>query len=51
MKHNFVGKLFAYICKAVIWLRAAFCTLGSLRSIAAYVKNGSDAEETGHSQL
>ena len=26
-------------------------TLGSLRSIAAYVTNGSDAEETGHSQL
>ena len=30
---------------------AAFCTLGSLLPFAAYVTNGSDAEETGHSQL
>jgi hypothetical protein len=28
MKRNFVGKLFANICKAVIWQRAAFYTLG-----------------------
>ena len=35
MKHNFVGKLFANICKAVIWHRAAFCTLGSCQPFAA----------------
>ena len=31
--------------------KAAPVGLGSLRSIAAYVTNGSDAEQTGHSQL
>ena len=30
---------------------AVFCTLGSVLPFAAYVTNGSDAEETGHSQL
>jgi hypothetical protein len=51
MKHNVVGKLFANICKAVICHRAAFVAMGSLLPFAAYVTNGSDAEETGHSQL
>ena len=30
---------------------AALVTLGSVLPFAAYVTNGSDAEETGHSQL
>ena len=45
MKHNFVGKLFANICKAVICHRAASVAMGSEQPFAAWSSNGYYADK------